>query len=142
MKATIWAPSVTLPTGYCFNCGAPAGQAVVVHNEAGMGSSSSHGFIGLAMHVARDAAASAGGWPVPLCERCLPRARPSVWEDLPLFLVRWRMLPGQTAVGRAFRVLNAGKDLLRGNTPFIRLQVSNPRVLADIRTLNPGTRIT
>lgn len=142
MKATIWAPSFIQPAGYCYNCNAPTERAVVVHNEAGMGTTNAHGFIGLAVHVARDAAASAGGWPVPLCDHCAPGARPSVWEDLPLFMVRWRMRPGQTTVGRPFRVLNAGKDLLRGNKPFIRLQISNPRVLADIRALNPELRIT
>jgi len=96
----------------------------------------------VAVTAAREAAAANRAWMAAYCEPCAAQAKPSVWEDLPLFLVRWRMRPGQTGVGRAFRVVNAGKDLLRGNKPFIRLQLTNPRVLDEIKALNPTLKIT
>lgn len=57
-------------------------------------------------------------------------------------MVRWKMQPGQTGVGRAFRVVNAGKDLLRGNEPFGRFQFTNPRVVSALRALTPELRMT
>jgi hypothetical protein len=142
VKATIWAPDFVLPNGYCFNCNAPTTHAVPIYNEAGLGSNQPHGLLGAAVDLARQAAAAPGAWMASYCEACAVRAQPSVWEDLPLFMVRWRMRPGQTGVGRAFRVLNAGKDLLRGNKPFVRITVTNPRVLEEIKQLNPTLRIT
>ena len=142
MKATIWASDFVIPTGFCFNCSVPATRAVPIYNEAGLGTSHSHGVLGVAVAAAREAAAANGAWMAAYCEPCAAQAKPSVWEDLPLFLVRWRMRPGQTGVGRAFRVVNAGKDLLRGNKPFIRLQLTNPRVLDEIKALNPTLKIT
>ncbi len=56
--------------------------------------------------------------------------------------IRRPLLPGQTTRWRAFAVLNAGKDLLEGNHEFVRIEYSNPRVLEEIRRLNPGVEIT
>jgi hypothetical protein len=142
MKATIWAPDFVMPSGFCFNCGAPPTTAVTVYNEAGLGTTQTRGLLGAAVSAARDAATANGGWPVSYCDACAAQAKPCVWEDLPAFMVRWKMRPGQTVVGRAFRVLNAGKDLLRGNKQFVRIQFTNPRVLGEIKTLNADLRIT
>ena len=50
--------------------------------------------------------------------------------------------PGQTTRWRAFAVLNEGKDLLHLNSEFVRIEYSNPRVLAEIIHLNPGVDMT
>lgn len=142
MKATIWAPDFVMPTGFCFNCGGPPATHLEVFNEAGLGTTEARGLIGLAATVAREAVASNGGWMVPYCAPCAAQARACVWEDLPAFLLRWKLRPGQTIIGRAFRILNGGKDLLRGNKWFLKVQASNPRVIAEIKSLNPGIRIT
>lgn len=142
MKATIWASTFDMPAGFCFNCNAPSTSQLLVSNEAGLGATQTHGLLGAAVNAARASAAATGGWVVPYCTPCLAVAKPSVWEDLPLFMVRWRMPPDQTGVGRALRVLNAGKDLLRGNQPFVRIQFTNPRVIAEIKALNPDLKIT
>lgn len=142
MKATIWAPDFVMPSGFCFNCGGAATTPIPVSSEAGLGTTQTHGLLGAAVSAARNAAAANGGWVVPYCDACAAQAKPCVWEDMPAFLVRWKMRPGQTVVGRAFRVLNAGKDLLRGNKPFVRILATNPRVIAELKALNAGLRIT
>ena len=50
--------------------------------------------------------------------------------------------PGQTTRWRAFAVLNEGKDLLRGNREFTRIEYSNAGVLNEIRRLNPDIEVT
>jgi len=50
--------------------------------------------------------------------------------------------PGQTTRWRAFAVLNEGKDLLSLNREFVRIEYSNPRVLAEIIRLNPAVEVT
>jgi len=50
--------------------------------------------------------------------------------------------PEQTTRWRAFAVLNEGKDLLLLNREFVRIEYSNPRVLAEIVRLNPGVEVT
>ncbi len=56
--------------------------------------------------------------------------------------VRRPMAPGQTTRWRAFAVLNEGKDLLHSNRAFVRIEYSNPRVVEEIRRLNPGVEMT
>lgn len=56
--------------------------------------------------------------------------------------MRWKMRPGHTVVGRAFRVLNAGTDLFRGNKSFVKILFTNPRVLTDIKARNTELWIT
>ena len=56
--------------------------------------------------------------------------------------VRRPLEPGQTTRWRAFAVLNEGKDLLRLNREFMRIEYSNPLVLNEIRRLNPGIEVT
>jgi hypothetical protein len=56
--------------------------------------------------------------------------------------VRRPLEPGQTTRWRAFAVLNEGKDLLRLNREFMRIEYSNPLVLDEIRRLNPGIEVT
>ena len=56
--------------------------------------------------------------------------------------VRRPLEPGQTTRWRAFAVLNEGRDLLHSNREFVRIEYSNPRVLDEIRRLNPGVEIT
>lgn len=50
--------------------------------------------------------------------------------------------PGQTTRWRAFAVLNEGRDLLRANREFVRIEYTNPRVLDEIVHLNPGVEVT
>ena len=56
--------------------------------------------------------------------------------------VRRPLEPGQTTRWRAFAVLNEGKDLFSGNSDFMRIEYSNPRILDEIRRLNPGIDVT
>jgi len=56
--------------------------------------------------------------------------------------VRRPLEPGQTTRWRAFAVLNEGKDLFQFNREFTRIEYSNPRVLDEIRRLNPGIDVT
>jgi len=56
--------------------------------------------------------------------------------------IRLPLEPGQTTRWRAFAVLNEGKDLLRGNREFVRIEYSNPSVLEEIRRLNTGIEVT
>ncbi len=59
-----------------------------------------------------------------------------------LWYVRRPLEPGQTTRWRAFAVLNEGRDLLNANHEFIRIEYSNPRLLDEIRRLNPGVEVT
>jgi hypothetical protein len=56
--------------------------------------------------------------------------------------IRRPLEPGQTTRWRAFAVLNEGKDVLRGNREFVRIEYSNPRILDEIRRLNSGAEVT
>lgn len=51
-------------------------------------------------------------------------------------------VPPRTTRWRAFAILNAGKDLFRGNRPFVKIEYSNPRFLDEIRRANPGIDIS
>lgn len=142
MKAKIWASRFVLPSGFCFNCGEPASVEVFVPNEGGLAAVSGHGYIGAVAVVARELVIGNGGCTAHYCALCAPQAKACVWEDMPRFLMGWKLRPKQTVVGRAFRILNGGKDILRGNKEFIQVLYTNPHVMQAIRLLNPDTRIT
>lgn len=74
MKATSWAPDFIMPSGFCFNCGAPATTRYRVDNEAGLGTTQTRGLLRAAVAAARDAAAQNGGWLVTYCDHCAAQA--------------------------------------------------------------------
>jgi hypothetical protein len=50
--------------------------------------------------------------------------------------------PPRSTKWRAFAILNAGKDLLRGNKPFVKIEFTNPKLLDEIRRLNGELKIS
>jgi hypothetical protein len=50
--------------------------------------------------------------------------------------------PPRTTKWRAFAILNAGKDLFRGNKPFVKIEFTNPKLLEELHRVNPGVDIS
>ena len=147
MYATIWALNFGLPEDLCYNCGGPPSTTLPIRSKGGMAGSGVHGAgaildsltVGL-VNVAQNAA---GVRQVPYCASCASGAqRPRFLDRLPRFLTRQYLTGNRTAFGSAFEILNAGKDILRGNREFVRIRYTNPQVLARIRHLNPDVRIS
>jgi len=145
MKATIWTDQVQLPRGFCYNCSEAGAEEVVVQSKGGIASSAlaKGTMLGGVAGALRAGAASGAPHMATYCTRCAPQAqRGSFLDGIPVQFLKWYLRANQTAPGAAFELLNAGKDILRGNHAFLRIRYTNPRVLEEIRRLNPGIEIT
>lgn len=82
MKATLWATPIALPTGFCFNCSAPADTTVVIQSEGGLAANAGHGH-GAIVAALASAATAGAGYRVTYCPRCAKKALKKAPELLP-----------------------------------------------------------
>jgi hypothetical protein len=82
MNATIWTHPLTLPAGFCYNCGATADTSVVIASQSGLASTVGPWHGPVVAVLASAAAATAPRYTISYCTRCAKTAHKKAPELL------------------------------------------------------------